>query len=116
MTDEQLGELARQQVLRDDLKGVEAEYARNELTDCLKRAIRILNQAGYAVEDRRPTHRHLKRKTLYCVIGIASLQTSKPIEEGSILTIYRDADGRLWARPHGEFNDGRFAALTEKGR
>jgi hypothetical protein len=59
----------------------------------------------------RPTHRHVKRGTDYEVIGAASLQASRAVGEAAILTIYRDAKGRLWARPEVEFDDGRFELL-----
>lgn len=59
----------------------------------------------------RPTHRHVKRGTDYQVIGAASLQANEAVGEAAILTVYRDAKGRLWARPEGEFDDGRFEPL-----
>lgn len=59
----------------------------------------------------QPTHRHLKRGSLYQQIGIASLQTETPCEETAALVVYRGEDGKLWARPHDEFTDGRFEEL-----
>lgn len=58
-----------------------------------------------------PTHRHLKRESTYRVEGQASLQTSIPCEEAAVLVIYRDESGRLFARPHDEFHDGRFEVI-----
>ena len=42
----------------------------------------------------------------------AKLQTAEPIEDGTVLVIYRaDEDGSIWARPRDEFLDGRFVAI-----
>ena len=59
----------------------------------------------------RPTHRHVKRGTEYEVIGNASVQAGSLIHENDILVVYRGHDGKLWARPAHEFNDGRFESL-----
>jgi hypothetical protein len=56
------------------------------------------------------TWRHKKRGTTYAEVGLASLQAETPCEETAVLVIYRGDDGRLWARPHDEFHDGRFEA------
>ena len=60
----------------------------------------------------QPTYRHKKRGTTYRVEGIASLQTASPCEETAVLVIYRGEDGKLHARPHDEFYDGRFEATS----
>ena len=56
-------------------------------------------------------YKHKKRGTTYAVIGVAEVQTANRIYEGDRLTVYRGQDGRLWARPEAEFNDGRFEAV-----
>lgn len=57
--------------------------------------------------------RHVKRGSTYSVLGIGSLQTAMPVEEGARLAIYVcDIDGSLWARPEPEFFDGRFTPLA----
>ncbi len=52
--------------------------------------------------------RHVKRGTEYTVIGQAALQTAAPITDMELLVVYQDDDGQMWARPVGEFEDGRF--------
>lgn len=63
-------------------------------------------------------YRHKARGALYEVLGDAELQASAgaEIEEGWKLTIYRGADGKLWARPADEFHDGRFEPVDAAGR
>lgn len=65
--------------------------------------------------------RHVKRGTEYEVLhrGVElQVALTRPfclghlnlpaLEEGNRLAIYRGADGKLWAREEGEFDDGRF--------
>jgi hypothetical protein len=63
-------------------------------------------------------YRHVKRSTVYEVVGLASLQNANQavLSEAACLVIYRGDDGNLWAREGGEFMDGRFARLTEPAR
>lgn len=66
----------------------------------------------------RETYRHLKRGTVYEMVGTAELQAEQPQCEHAQLAIYRGEDGKLWARNTGEFHDGRFerlAALSRSG-
>lgn len=61
-------------------------------------------------------YRHVKRGTVYEVVGEAELQTvSGALVDGSALLIYRGDDGKLWAREEGEFHDGRFELLKPAG-
>lgn len=56
--------------------------------------------------------RHRKRGSDYDVLlEQVSVQCSTPIKEGDILSVYVDEDGKGWARPRDEFNDGRFESL-----
>lgn len=71
----------------------------------------------------QPTHRHVKTGGEYALIGIGTMQAAKwidPIPPHGLghprvdmreVAIYRGADGKLWARPSEEFDDGRFEAL-----
>ena len=52
--------------------------------------------------------RHHTRGTVYLSLGVAELQSAAPIPEGTALMVYVGHDGKLWARPHDEFLDGRF--------
>lgn len=58
-------------------------------------------------------YRHVARGTEYELLGTAELQDSagSGVEEGALLAIYRGTDGRIWARRHSEFGDGRFQKL-----
>jgi len=59
---------------------------------------------------------HAERGTIYTVLAKAELQSSAdPVGEGTVLTIYRGADGNLWARPSDEFSDGRFTVTPPAG-
>lgn len=57
-------------------------------------------------------YRHKKRGTTYTTMGMATLQTVKPITDMTMLVIYIANDGSLWARPYDEFMDGRFEETT----
>lgn len=62
----------------------------------------------------RETWRHVKRGTLYEVLGDAELQDAAGFgqHEHACLTIYRGEDGKLWARNSAEFQDGRFERIA----
>jgi hypothetical protein len=63
----------------------------------------------------RLRYRHLKRGSEYSALGRGLLQSSVPISEGETLVAYVGDDGRLWFRPQGEFDDGRFVELGWDG-
>lgn len=62
--------------------------------------------------------RHIKRGSIYTVLGEAELQLSTwaNVTEGQNLVIYRCIKtGKLWARPFDEINDPeRFEAVFTK--
>lgn len=56
---------------------------------------------------------HVKRGSTYRVIGRGAIQTDTPLKDYAEVVVYQgDADGKLWVRPVGEFDDGRFAAIA----
>jgi len=61
----------------------------------------------------RPTHRHVKRGTLYQVVGLGILQAEGPWDHASV-AIYTDEEGTTWVRPCTEFQDGRFVKLANE--
>lgn len=61
---------------------------------------------------RHQTHCHIKRGSTYTVERQgAEVQTSRPIVEGDMITVYVGTDGKAWARLDEEFNDGRFEVI-----
>lgn len=65
-----------------------------------------------ARENAKPKVKHLKRGTTYNILGKARIQTEYPVVDNVELTVYQGTeDGKLWARPTDEFEDGRFVKL-----
>jgi hypothetical protein len=59
------------------------------------------------------SHRHVKRESMYSrVFASVEVQTSRPIVEGDMLTVYKSANGKVWARLDEEFGDGRFEDIS----
>ncbi|USN15284.1 hypothetical protein KIKIMORA_01380 [Brevundimonas phage vB_BpoS-Kikimora] len=56
----------------------------------------------------RPRRTHIKRGGAYTLYGAGIIQTETPLKDGDNVVIYRDEDGRWWARPPIEMYDGRF--------
>ncbi len=81
-----------------------------------KLPLAAIPDVGAAVPSHAPngnageTYRHVKRGTVYEVIGRASLQNANcaQLSEAACMVIYRGDDGNLWAREESEFMDGRF--------
>lgn len=69
-------------------------------------------QARATEGGRKPTHRHVKRGTLYRLVSSAVLQTEAPVGDNEFLALYQGADGLFWVRPADEFTDGRFEPLS----
>lgn len=66
----------------------------------------------HAIDSATERWRHKARGTVYTVIGEATLQTKVSLVDELPLVVYRGDDGRLWARPPGEFHDGRFEKVS----
>lgn len=62
-----------------------------------------------------PTHRHVQRGTDYQVhcVALAQIASDIALEDMEEVTVYQGEDGQWWARPTAEFNDGRFADLSD---
>tara|TARA_R110000868_G_C10969754_1_gene769597 strand:+ start:4233 stop:4634 length:402 start_codon:yes stop_codon:yes gene_type:complete len=59
-----------------------------------------------------PRWRHVQRGTEYTEIGRGEIQMStRYLNDGEEIVIYRGADGLLWARGTLEFEDGRFVRV-----
>jgi len=87
----------------------------NRRSDCdcviaASAALAALEARGMEIVDNSMRMvRHKKRGTTYYVVNSATMQTAEPVKDGDALMVYRcREDGRLWARPFGEFHDGRF--------
>ena len=87
---------------------------RSDMRTALRAALSAADAIQPPQRDEVRLVRHKKRGTTYEVIGEADLQTERPISDYEVLTVYKGPDGRLWARPSTEFEDGRFedAALA----
>lgn len=78
---------------------------REKAEDHFKIALELLRSATESGEK----YRHVKRGTVYEVIGRASLQDATGLAgDGAVLVLYRGGDGQVWARHAVEFHDGRF--------
>lgn len=58
-----------------------------------------------------PRYQHVKRGTIYSILGRFEVQASEPIVEGKWVVAYQCDNGSKWARPESEFFDGRFVKL-----
>lgn len=70
---------------------------------------------GASASEWRPTHRHVKRGSLYRLVSSAVLQTDTLCADNEFLALYQGADGLYWVRPADEFKDGRFEPLPALG-
>lgn len=60
------------------------------------------------------TATHCATQRSYMVVGRARISTSRPLNEGDTVVVYRRSEGELHAREEAEFNDGRFTVETHK--
>ncbi|AXQ68842.1 hypothetical protein HOU00_gp283 [Caulobacter phage CcrPW] len=73
--------------------------------------IRTLESAN-AQLGRGDKYRHLKKDSTYNVLGQGIAQCATPIQDNDALVIYRDGQGRFFARHVDEFHDGRFEKVS----
>jgi hypothetical protein len=94
------------------LAGIERDVRVVDLTPPeivrLMQALAATEQGAIAGGER---WRHLKRGTVYEIIGRGELQMGSDLVDGSSMVVYRGEDGRIWVREESEFEDGRFERL-----
>ena len=78
-----------------------------------KKIIKGLKEAMFELASSTVKWKHKKRGTTYIAIGLASLKCETPPSEGTLLVVYQEEDGHIWARPYDEFLDGRFEMIDE---
>lgn len=94
--------------------GFIADDAPVEVAVALPALIAELTAARERLAGEAEQYRHIKRGTVYTMIGTAELQAAQPQCEHAALAIYRGEDGKLWARNTAEFHDGRFVAVNHE--
>lgn len=71
-------------------------------------------EAAQAILGRGKKYRHLQRGSTYSVLGQGLAQCASPIEDNDAVVVYRDDQGRFFARHVDEFHDGRFEEIAEE--
>lgn len=72
-------------------------------------------QTKYFKHVENTIYQHKRRKSFYAkIFAEAEVQASRTIHEGDMLTIYVGENGKPWARPIEEFNDGRFENVEDR--
>lgn len=101
--------LDRVAAMNDALKK-DLGYLNTRNHELLDKIDHLAARVGEAKESVR--WRHKVRGTIYDEIGEGQLQTREYIGGDTYLVLYRGEDGKLWARPMGEFHDGRFERVV----
>jgi hypothetical protein len=107
------GAIYAEESRRRDPEAYEAALA--QLADDLTKAGESEYSDPSIASTPKKQFRHKKRGSVVEIDGdTAELQSAGgPIPEGTVLTVYRHVeDGKRWARPKTEFEDGRFEALA----
>lgn len=113
----ELVELIAEVTARRDWLQWYAEHYANVVTtqpediEIYDRVLTLLS-SGIVGSGWRPTHRHVKRGWEYEFLGYGRTQSAEPMTDYSMVVVYRDKDGKYWARQADEFFDGRFESLS----
>ena len=103
-------------IVQEDGHTVVADLSSDEIANLVAVAISRIDAALKGAHPARERVRHLKRGSTYEVLhrGV-TLQTERPISDFAELVVYRGEKGLMWARPTGEFDDGRFEHIAQGG-
>lgn len=64
----------------------------------------------------QPTDNGVPEEYRGCTIYFGQVQSADPIEEGTMLVVYRsETTGKIWFRPEREWTPDRFTAILELG-
>jgi hypothetical protein len=58
--------------------------------------------------------KHLKRGSVYEVLGEGKIQTKSLLVDYDEVVVYQGEDGQIWVRPKTEFGDGRFVEILDE--
>jgi hypothetical protein len=87
----------------DGNKSIEPRNMRAELIEIAKKMKNRVKVGG--------TYMHMKTTGMYEVMGLARIQTAKPLKDMDDVVIYQSlGDGEFWVRPTDEFLD-RFKSM-----
>lgn len=63
-------------------------------------------------QPRYPQWRHIKTQGIYSELCTGKIQTSRPLVDYDIVTVYRGENGLIWVRPIAEFRI-KFESIGE---
>ena len=108
---------------RENATGLASAALLEEAANEIERAAMSVASVSAVTAERHV--RHLKRGSVYAVLGAATAQVSRgtvpasgtlPIgrilRDDATVVVYVGADGRLWVRFPDEMNDGRFETIA----
>ena len=78
------------------------------------RRVRAIIRLVNAIRGMPAEYRHRNRRSMYAVLGKATLQASDLtlLKDDANMVLYRGADGALYVRAFDEFTDGRFELIS----
>jgi hypothetical protein len=115
-------QLAQDLALAKAAHGANSRIRRRLRADALSKKLQIAHAENRELAARlaeaqtqafTPTHRHVKRGSVYAKVGEGKMQTDKPLGDYAAVVVYRAEDVTIWVRPVEEFTDGRFVELAK---